>query len=358
MLKNIQTLRFLAALLVLLHHMQPPISAFSLNMLPEVFNSFGFAGVDLFFVISGLIMAETTRNMAPGWKTSVQFLIQRFGRIYIGYWPFFFLYFFGALAIGSIDPKKSIFGSFFLIPQDLQSYFLPIAWTLSFELYFYIVIALIIAWSRRQAAFVLASCGLVVVVINLWCYHKGIYLPINEARAKSTLFIPFYVSPLVLEFVAGFLISEWLYRKPRINLGCWLAGAAVLFAAAYAYQTSGNLFASGMAGFFHVSERVLLIGGFSCCIVVCAMELERRGITPWTIAQELGNASYGVYLAHMFFIILMGRLYNKLPQILQLPNVWGLITVILVLACSWLFYKNFERPLNIFLKRFLIRNGS
>jgi exopolysaccharide production protein ExoZ len=342
MLKNIQTLRFFAALLVLLHHMQPPLVPFTFTLLPQAITKFGFAGVDLFFVISGLIIGETTRNMAPGWKTSARFLSQRFGRIYIIYWPFLALYILGAWYLNLLSPQKSLWGSFFLWPQDFEKYLLPIAWTLSFELYFYVCISLIILWNRRHAALILGCCGFFILIINTWFYFRGIYLPINEALAKRTLLIPFYLSPLVLEFIAGFLLSEWLNRHPKQNLGYWFVGAGAFLIAAYMYQTTGNLHASGMAGFFHVSERVLLIGSFSCCVVVCAMELERRKITPWPIVQALGNSSYSIYLTHILFIALMGMLYSRVPHAMQLPAFFGLLTITLILGFSWFFYPKFS----------------
>jgi hypothetical protein len=51
MLKNVQTLRFFAAFWVVLHHMSPPVTPFTLTILPEAVTRLGFAGVDLFFVI-------------------------------------------------------------------------------------------------------------------------------------------------------------------------------------------------------------------------------------------------------------------------------------------------------------------
>ena len=151
MLKNIQTLRFFAALWVLLHHLQPPVTPFKLGILPDAVTSLGFAGVDLFFVISGLIMAETTRNLLPSWRTATRFLVQRFGRIYIGWWPFFALYLWGAWQSGRIRPDVNLWGSFWLWPQDMMYYLLPITWTLSFELYFYVAVACLIAFNRRRA---------------------------------------------------------------------------------------------------------------------------------------------------------------------------------------------------------------
>jgi peptidoglycan/LPS O-acetylase OafA/YrhL len=58
MVANIQTLRFFAASWVVLLHMQP----FSIPGMPKSIVQLGFVGVDLFFVISGAIMAITTND--------------------------------------------------------------------------------------------------------------------------------------------------------------------------------------------------------------------------------------------------------------------------------------------------------
>lgn len=351
MLKNIQTLRFLAALWVVLHHMQPPVTPFTLSLLPDAVTRLGFAGVDLFFVISGLIMAETTRGLPPGWPAATRFLLQRFGRIYIGWWPFFGLYLWGAWQSGRLRPEIDLWGSFLLWPQNLPQYLLPITWTLSFELYFYVVVAVMVAWNRRYAPLVLGLCGIAIAALNLWFYQRGLYLPANEGLAKTDLLIPFYLSPLTLEFIAGFLLSEWLHRRPRQCLGCWLAGAVLMLTLAYLYQTSGTLLASGMAGFFHVCERATLLGGFACCLVVCAMELERRQITAWAFLHALGDASYSIYLAHVVCLIVVGAAFFRLQPFLHASAAaWSLAALALTLCTSWLNYRWVESPLNRQLK--------
>ncbi|WP_047218451.1 MULTISPECIES: acyltransferase family protein [Delftia] len=357
MLKNVQTLRFFAALWVVLHHMTPPVTPFNLSLVPEAISSLGFAGVDLFFVISGLIMAETTRMLQPGWRPATRFLVQRFGRIYIGWWPFFVVYLVAAVLLGVLRPQVSLLGSFFLWPQDLMLYLLPITWTLSFELYFYVIVAAIVFWQRRHATLILSVLGLLVICLNIWFYKNGMYLPENEAKAKQNLLIPFYLSPLVVEFIAGFLLAEWIHRRPRQLLLPWFLGALALLYTAYDLQINGNLNHSGMAGFFHACERAILLGGFSLCLVACGMELERRKITPGKLLQSLGDASYSIYLSHIMVLAAMGILYFKLQASLHMPsNAWALATLLVTLVFSWLSYRWMELPLhNIFKRQIAIR---
>ena len=92
MLVNLQALRFLAALPVLVYHIAPHVWASGVTRggLLEHMHLVGFGGVDVFFVISGFIMWHTTpgdHGPADAWR----FLRRRIARIYSGYWPFLLL---------------------------------------------------------------------------------------------------------------------------------------------------------------------------------------------------------------------------------------------------------------------------
>jgi len=347
MLNNIQILRFLAAFVVVLHHMQPPITPFRFDFFPAFLTQIGFAGVDIFFVISGFIMAQTTRNLPSGFRTATHFLVLRFGRIYIGWWPFFLLFFMSINVRSQID----LLGSFFLWPQDLMQNLLPITWTLSFELYFYLSVAIIVAWNRSHAIFVLFFLAFIIALMNLYFYSHGLYLPENEAHAKVNLMIPFYLSPLSLEFIAGFIASDWLRKKPIQNLSYWLIGAFCFFITSYMYQGYLPQTYSGMAGFFHVCERTFFLGGFALCTVIIAMEFERRKITPFAYLRKLGDASYSIYLSHLVVLIFMGKIYNKHQVTLQLSSTtWGVFSIALIFLISRLYYIYYEKPVNSKLK--------
>jgi len=355
MLKNIQCLRFFAAFLVMLHHF--PITPFIHHEVTgkdffSIIIQMGFSGVDIFFVISGFIMAETTRNIPPGCRNSLHFLVKRFGRIYIGWWPLFFFY-----LLLKKPPYTSITGSFFLLPQDTSRYMLPVIWTLSFELYFYCMTALLIFWKRRQGAKLFLMLGFLLVFANIFLINDGFYHPMHEAQAKKTLLIPFYLSPLILEFIMGFLLSEWFSRKPVQHLSIWLPAAAVSGFTACYFQIYGNLNPSGMAGFYHVPERAILLGVFSMCLVACAVILERKNICCIKIFESMGNASYSIYLLHIAGLIIMGSLYGKITHFMRLPNsFWVLATVFLILFMSWIFHLRLERPLHDGFKNFLSRH--
>jgi len=138
-LNNIQMLRAVAALLVVFHHALPHYAAMGGKIaLISSLSEWGFVGVDIFFVISGFIMAYTTFNKERTFDNAKTFFKHRLFRIYLGYWPFFFVM---LLILFVTNPQKisdlDVVGSFFLINVDMFQLVLPISWSLSYELYFY-----------------------------------------------------------------------------------------------------------------------------------------------------------------------------------------------------------------------------
>jgi peptidoglycan/LPS O-acetylase OafA/YrhL len=90
---NIQFLRAFAALIVIFYHTAPHYYITGGEHSGNIFSFFsqiGYAGVDIFFVISGYIMWYSSHNH-KGTKDVLEFIYARFTRIYPVYWSFFFL---------------------------------------------------------------------------------------------------------------------------------------------------------------------------------------------------------------------------------------------------------------------------
>jgi exopolysaccharide production protein ExoZ len=94
MLFNVQALRAVAVLLVVLVHLEV---LSRIAGLPQGVTVFGNSGVDLFFVISGLIMVVTTAQRG---QTSQEFLRNRITRIV----PLSWLVTLGVTAIAIVAP--------------------------------------------------------------------------------------------------------------------------------------------------------------------------------------------------------------------------------------------------------------
>lgn len=131
---SIQILRALACLLVIQLHFIPFIPFTN-----QYF--FGAIGVDVFFVISGYIIAASIYKLKDE-KTPAKFLINRFTRVVPYYWVltiggFMFLYLFNKAHPFNL---KMLINSLFFIPQvDVT---LPMGWTLNHEVFFYLFVGL------------------------------------------------------------------------------------------------------------------------------------------------------------------------------------------------------------------------
>src|SRR5579863_980395 len=135
----IQYLRGMAAVIVVLHHI------FSTRGLEYLFLPwFGGFGVDIFFVISGFIMWQTTAAVEIG---PVEFWRRRIIRIVPLYWIFLTVLLIAASLLPSvlyttvINPESTI-KSFLFVPyyHESQKIIAPIlipGWSLNYEMFFY-----------------------------------------------------------------------------------------------------------------------------------------------------------------------------------------------------------------------------
>ena len=217
MLLNIQFLRFVAAMLVMLYHTaaQVPDSTSAVHGLFAVGRAIGFAGVDIFFVISGFIMAFTTLDQV-GRNASTGFARRRLARIFSGHWPFFVL---TLIIFQWTRPEhvsqSNLLASFMLWPQPLNRTLLEISWTLSFELYFYLLFAVLV-WlvpvRKRHVTCMAVTAAL--LALNIYRHFiAGSFAP--EQLYAMPFAAHFLVSPFMLEFFAGTLVAYWVQQKPE-----------------------------------------------------------------------------------------------------------------------------------------------
>lgn len=268
--RSIQCLRAIAAIGVLLYHFGDI--------------GIGAGGVDLFFVISGFIMASVVPGKAPG-----HFLADRAWRILPTYYA--------AVALELLLNQPSVDARQLAITATLWPVGLPLlhqSWTLSYELLFYLGCAAFLIFGRATLA---------VIPAALAC---GIFIDHPLAG--------FAGNPLILEFVGGVMLA----RLPRRH------GAAALLVAPLVLAL---LWPLGL-------DRALTFGIPALLLVHGALSLEHRfGSRRLDPAMLLGDASYSIYLVHMT----VGRLFPG-----DVP--WTTAASAAVLG-GLLFHMAVERPL-------------
>jgi len=351
-LQSVQALRGIAAFLVLLFH----VNALQLadgEARSRAFGAFweqGYAGVDLFFVISGFIMVYVTRELAPSIGSAGRFLYARITRIYPLWWVFAACmagYFF--VAYGQPAPPDRVesggvlaylLKSFFLLPQA-NTPVLGVGWTLIHEMLFYVIFAAGLLFSGRYLLAWLGVWGGLIIAASV------IQLPPNHAGD----FWQLLTSPLNIEFILGAAIG-WIffYRKLTPGLGGkWL----LIFGGLY---FALNLLRDIGGGDFFLWKRVLAYGLPCAVLLLGAVMMEREGkisVPAWL--SKIGDWSYSLYLVHMLVLLAIRRVWKgadgALPESMQfgaegmLDNIlFAVLGITLSLLASAISYKLIEKP--------------
>ncbi len=340
-LASIQVCRGLATILVVLGHLHGIELKYCTTDLMRPFDH-GALGVDLFFVISGFVIAAVTTGKFASPRNAGIFLYHRVTRIYPILWIFTTI----ALAAHHLLPRLSqsgwnhpvsILSSYTLIPSHLPMLLLQ-AWTLSYELYFYIAVFLLMLLTpERIAQRLLLLWGIVIIALKLWI------------GLSPSAIIQLLTSPAVLEFIAGGILFQ-LYRQHRMSrtAGPALLVASVIWLAAIiAYSNHAH---AGQADWITDApwQRPILYGTFSALFLLGAVELERHHLIRFPHALEaLGDWTYSIYLAHLFVLELIGRLAYRLFHFHNSILLIDLISLPAVIFVGYLSYRFLENPLKI-----------
>lgn len=315
---SLQYLRAAAALLVVFHHVRNPGNGL---FNPIAHWQFGQAGVDLFFLISGYIMYAVARSDHP-----IRFLRRRIIRIVPLYWiATLFLYIQVMIGFPGVLPTPDqLLRSLLFIPQyHLQTKteiwpFLVPGWTLQYEMYFYAMFALGLAF-RRPLAITLCVGAIVVMIGQL-----------GVGDTNNAIFVA-YTSPIITEFFQGMLIALVHQRRSLANLWAGLPiGVAALLIV-------GNLDA----------PRLLIWGLPSTLILIGCLALEDAKKMPSIpLVKLLGDASYSIYLSHVFVLQMGLLLWWRVPVTGWVQ--FALFTPTAVVGCTFvgvLIYRYLEQPM-------------
>ncbi len=336
-LYGIQAARGIAALLVVMHH----ISLLFEQRVAEtnflgIFDRFGFAGVDLFFVISGLIMVVTSRHHFGCGAAMLPFLWRRATRIYPLYWIFTTVQLSAMLTIPSVTDRiitaGNIIASFLLLPQSVYPILAP-GWTLVYEMFFYLGFSALFLIPKRFSSQFLVVWGAITIGLYMLQTTEGL------SNTTDLLKLPIYASPMTLEFLAGCLIGHlYIHRIKRfaamsLAIGTiWFAGGWVLVEALTDASAEFGL------------TRVIVFGTASAWIVYGLVALQRNDFNRWLVA--IGDASYSLYLSHLLVIGAFAIVWSRLS--LQGIVVQALFEVVMFVTCigfAIVAYRAVELPL-------------
>ncbi len=301
-LLSVQRLRGVAVLMMLIVHLEDVSRFFtgSLGTASLYSKHLGYSAADLFFVISGFIMAYITFTRpfdAKSWA------ISRFIRIY----PMYIFFSLLVVALWLYDPRMTmgsgeqnwwrILVSLAGFPQaDLPLLF--VGWTVEHEILYYTIVFLTATLLGRERLFivmiVLSALALgrwllfVSTGIEVWDYHLA--------------------SPYMIQFTMGVLIFKWWDRL--VLLG-WVAPAVIGFL----FLLAGMTFAHSGPINHEPMTRIILFGVAYSGALLAVLNYERiqqksgqfqkrRDVLVW-----VGDASYSIYLSHAFVLGAFGKVF-------------------------------------------------
>ncbi len=327
----VQYLRALAATLVLCYHVflhWAPLDRPHYLLLS--------GGVDIFFVISGVVMWGVTSGKEGGSGT---FLARRLKRIVPLYWIMTTV----MLAVLLIHPAatltskfelRHVVSSYLFLPaiHPVKGTFEPLlfpGWTLNYEMMFYALFTLaLLGPMRMRLLLILAPLALLVLM--------------GMIPHSPTSLIGFYSNSLLLEFgmgcVLGLLIAQGVpERQPAwagfvlICLGGLLLGLLSLAPAiprGIAWGLPAALFVAG-----------------------CVFHEKSHGSRKIPLLLLLGDASYSIYLSHVILLSALFQLARRASS--HGPFIIAAISSLIVMAClaaGVAVYWIIERPIIGWLK--------
>ncbi|MEZ5773387.1 MAG: acyltransferase [Hyphomicrobiaceae bacterium] len=328
-LPAVQVMRLIAASMVVVYHAEVQVRRLSPDATLDL--GIGAAGVDLFFVISGFIMVYVT-SMKP--QSGSEFLLNRLARIAPLYWLYMTAMVAG-LAIAPALFKSSAFDpphlvlSYLFVPfphpvLGIERPFLPLGWTLNYEMFFYAVFAALM-WMPLGRRVTAMAGGFAMLAAIGWMF-PGLPSPVS-----------FYASGMLLEFVFGMVIGIAFVRHVPSSLAA-IAGAMVVASALVAVGV--------LSGVSEGPERVIYWGIPAAVVIATVLHLEREGLWPrMPVVELLGDASYSIYLSHIFVLPVAAGLLTRFG-VLDLLGATALRAMLLVIAVAagTLAYLVIERP--------------
>ncbi len=337
-LYSLQGLRGAAVLGVVLFHMMSVETKYSGgDILLPVFLDFFQLGVDLFFVISGFVMVIVSRGRFQKSVETQRFLFNRLSRIYPTYWLYFFItlgvYLWQPALVNSSHGGSNLWMSFLLLPND-RVLLVMVAWSLLFELWFYLMFTVFLFFKERWLPLILLLWAVALVVFNL----------LQDWQDYSPA-LKIMLHPYALEFIVGSALALFFYGPYSAKVPSWLAWAALVavlllgFPLIYGYRLFLN---EGL-------PRMLAVGLVFGTLVLSLALLERRQLIRMPVfLTATGDMSYTIYLSHLLVLGVVGRAWQVIGAwpASYVDNLLFLVLMMTAVVCyGWVGYQFYEKPI-------------
>jgi exopolysaccharide production protein ExoZ len=316
---GLQYLRGIAALGVVLDHASAMAS--QKKYFGDVFwngNLFGGAiGVDLFFLLSGFIIATVSLNADLTPKIQIlEFFRRRIIRIVPMMWIAIISY--ALLRIAGRGTHYDIapyVNAFFLLPfGDVDP---KNIWTLRHEFIFYSLFAISFLGPRR-----------LLLPIIAWIFSPVFYLilyrvPSSEILAST---ISIFLNPVNIEFGAGLAIGLWWTKSPGISIDFGkidpLIYLIMYFSALIALSNIFELNSKGL-------REVVIASALCAPLLILGITAKCPPGPLQATGKIFGDASYAIYLFHPHIQSAILGVWSKLAN--HTP-IWIVVLTVAVIS--------------------------
>lgn len=316
-LESLQGLRALAACLVVTFHIRTI--------------QIGFYGVDIFFIISGFVIAFAAE------VDHRHFFAKRIFRVV----PFYWAATLGVFVLAFIKPNLlnhttteiiPLIKSLFFIPfqKGLVQPVLPQGWTLNFEMLFYLVFALALIWQPR-GAWILVSATISAIAA------LGYIVDFHSVPLK------FWTDPIIIEFVLGLLLYQFWKRWPMFfsSIPLWISIGGI---------AACLIVLSALPVDFHRFAFAALAAG----VVGLGLSTEGRVVLP-RFFLRVGDASYSLYLLHIYVLVAFEKFLDEFVKNIYVEIALIPVAFALCIGVALCSYALVERPSNRWLRAQLRR---
>lgn len=340
MIYLLQVCRGLAALFVVLFHASARIKhLYGIeNHLFLDFFSFGDAGVQFFFVLSGFIIFHVHRNDIGRPNKIPGYLKKRIIRIY----PIYILvtllvfpawYFLPSIGFPYHQNLNALIFSLLLIPQEHAPH-LGVAWALIHEMLFYLLFAIAIA--HRKVGSIIFIAWFILIVMTNFPMEIELLFPLNFL---------FSINNLLFGLGIGVAMFTGKYSFNNRGALITIVMGSILFILTGIYVN--NLRQSGTTDSYMLVLIIIFFGFSSSLLLLQANnQAVQKFMKNRKILLVLGNASYSIYLIHVPALSLIVRtsVFLKLEAILPF-SVLFVLSSMLVTVFGILLYLKVEKSI-------------
>jgi peptidoglycan/LPS O-acetylase OafA/YrhL len=311
----LNVLRGIAASLVVLFH----LTVFAGAPYKNIITTSGDVGVDVFFVISGMVIPLSLTGRDYSVAKWPRFMLKRVIRLQPAYLISV------ALCIVLLEMSQRVPGFkgagghvtlgqfaanvFYAVPFTNTEWVNPVYWTLTYEMIFYIVLGVVFRpLFSRHIAYSAIFTALVVLLLRAVTGHWD-YLP--------------------TEFFLGGALMRWYVGRDRPLVTAMAVAASFVVLAT-------------LAGAASLIAVAIATGG--------VVLLRERRFPAWLML--LGDISYSLYLIHIPIGSRVMNLGQRLGHGVLIEGAVLIVAVVITLVAAWLLYRFVEAPSQEMSRRF------